>query len=153
MKLLYGVAALAFASSALARTNVPYPTEKVAEFVIDKLDVTTLPSAIRPQYEKAKKTFSDYGFVTRQLNDKTAIIETTPSGSQINIRVLQQDPAGIFVCVAGSERNANKEHIQRVLFLKLKDANGLLNGRESSKEFDGCPAIGGADNDSAAGSY
>jgi hypothetical protein len=152
-KLLYGVAALAFASVALASTSLPYLTEKVAEFVIDKLDVTTLPSAIRPKHEKAKKTFSDYGYVTRQLDEKEAIIETTPNGQQIDIRVLQQEPAGIYVCVAGSEKNANKEHIQRVLFLKLKDVNGLLKSKESIREFTGCPAIGGADNDSAANSY
>jgi hypothetical protein len=153
MKLLYGVAALAFASVAQARTNVPYPTERVAEFVVDKLDVTTLPSAIRPKHEKAKKTFNDYGYVTRPLDDKEAIIETTPNGQQINIRVLQQEPAGIYVCVASSEKNANKEHIQRVLFLRLKDVNGLLKSKESIREFTGCPVIGGADNDSAASSY
>ena len=36
----------------------------------------------------------------------------------------------------------------RVLLLKLKD--GLLKGRETWKEFDGCPVIGGADKDSAS---
>ena len=75
-KLLYGVAALAFTSVALASTNVPYPTEKVAEFVVDKLDVTTLPSAIRPKHEKAKATFSDYGYVTRQLDEKLRLLAT-----------------------------------------------------------------------------
>jgi hypothetical protein len=153
MKLLGGVLALACAPVALAGNNVSYPKENVAEFVVEKLDVATLPSAIRPKHEKAKKTLSDYGYVTRQLDDKEAIIETTPSGSQINIRVLQQEPAGIYVCVASSEKNANREHIQRVLFLKLKKENGLLNSRISLKEFDSCPEIGGADNDSAAGSY
>jgi hypothetical protein len=153
MKLLYGVAALALASVAQARTNVPYPTEKVAEFVVDKLDVTTLPSAIRPRHQKAKKTFHDYGYVTRPLDDKEAIIEMTPSGQQINIKVLQQEPAGIYVCVASSEKNANKEHIRRVLFLRLKDVNGLLKSKESNREFISCPVIGGADNDSAASSY
>jgi hypothetical protein len=153
MKLFCGVLALACVPAALAGNNVSYPTEDVAEFVVKKLDVTTLPSAIRPKHEKAKKTLSDYGYVTRQLDDKEAVIETTPSGSQINIRVLQQEPAGIYVCVAGSEKNANKEHIQRVLFLKLKEANGLLTSRVSFREFDTCPDIGGGDNDSAAGSY
>jgi hypothetical protein len=152
-KLLYGIAALTFTSVVLANSNVPYPTEKVAEFVVEKLDVTTLPSAIRPKLEKAKRTFSDYGYVTRQLDEREAIIETTPSGQQIEIRIIQQEPTGIYVCVAGSEKNANKGHIQRVLLLKLKDVNGLLKSRESSRDFTGCPVIGGADNDSAASSY
>ena len=151
MKLLSGLAALAFASVALARINVPYPTEKVAELVVGKLDVTTFPSGIRPKKEKAKKTFNDYGYVPRQLDDKEAIIETTSGGSQISIRVLQQEPAGIYVCVAGSEKNANEEHVQRVLFLKMKDANGLLKSRETFKEFSSCPVIGGTDD--SAGPY
>jgi len=29
-----------------------------------------------------------------------------------------------------------------VFLLKLKNANGLLKGRESSKKFAGCPVIG-----------
>lgn len=111
-KLLYGVVALTFTSVALARTNVPYPTEKMAEFVVDKLDVTTLPSAIRPKHEKAKKTFSDYSYVASQLGDKEAILETRPSGQQIDIKVLQQESAGIYVCLTGLESNANKEHIR-----------------------------------------
>lgn len=151
MKLLSGLTALVFASVALAKTNVPYPTERVAEFVVGKLDVTTLPSAIRPKHEKGKKTFTDYGYESRGLDDKEAIIETTSGGSQISIRVLQQKPAGIYVCVAGSENNANEVQVQRVLFLKMKDANGLLKSRETFQEFSSCPVIGG--NDDSAVSY
>ena len=153
MKLLHAIAVLALASSALARTNEMNLTEKAVEFVVDKLDVTTLPSTIRPKHEKAKKTFSDYGYATRQLDEKEAIIEPTPSGPRINIRVLQRESTGIYVCVAGTQKNTNKEHIQRVLFLKLRNSNGLLKSRESFKEFSSCPVIGGSDNDSAASSY
>jgi hypothetical protein len=153
MQLLYGVAVLALASSALARTNEMNFTEKAVEFVVDKLDVTTVPSTIRPKHEKAKKTFSDYGYATRQLDEKEAIIEPTPNGPQINIRVLQRETKGIYVCVAGTQKNTNKERIQRVLFLKLRNSNGLLKSRESFKEFSSCPVIGGSDNDSAASSY
>jgi len=32
-----------------------YPKEKVAEFVVEKLDVTSIPSAIRPKREKGKR--------------------------------------------------------------------------------------------------
>lgn len=152
MKLTCGVIALACVPAALAGNDVPFPREKVAEFVVDKLDVTTFPSAIRPKHEKAKKTFTDYGYVPRQLDDKEAIIETTSGGLQISIRVLQQGPAGIHVCVAGSEKNAKKESIQRVLLLKMKGANGLLKSRETFKEFSSCPVIGGTD-DSAVGYY
>jgi hypothetical protein len=154
MKLLCGVIALASASVALARNTVPYPKEKVAEFVAEKLDVTTLPSAIRPKRDKGKKTFGDYGYVTRQLDEKEAVVEATPGGSQIKIRILEQKASGIYVCVAGPGPNASSGgQIQRVFLLKLKNTSALLKGRESWKEFDGCPVIGGSDHDSTPDSY
>ena len=142
MKLFCGVIALACVPAALAGNNVPYPKENVADFVVKKLDVTTLPSPIRPKPEKGKKTFGDYGYATHQLDEKEALVERTPGGSQINVRILEQKSSGVYVCVQGSGKNAASGQIQRVYFLKLKNANGLLKGRESWKEFDGCPAIG-----------
>jgi hypothetical protein len=56
-----GVMALACVPVTLASNNVPYPQKNVVEFVVEKLDVTTLPSTIRPKPEKRKKTFDDYG--------------------------------------------------------------------------------------------
>jgi hypothetical protein len=152
MKLLCGVLALACGSMALASKNAHYPKERMAEFVVEKLNVTTLPSTIRPKPEKKKKTFGDYGYVTRRLDDKEALVEATPGGAQINIRILEQKGSGIYVCVEGPGKNASSGQIQRVLLLKLKNANGLLKGRESWKEFDGCPVIG-VDPASAGGSY
>ena len=142
MKLFYGVIALACVPVALAGNNVSYHKENVAEFVVEKLDVTTLPPTIRPTPQKNKKTFADYGYLARQLNDKEALVEASPGGSQINIRVLEQKSSGIYVCVQGPGENAVSGQIQRVYFLKLKNANGLLKGRQSWKEFDGCPVIG-----------
>jgi len=142
MKLFCGVIALACVPAVLAGNNVPYPKENVEDFVVKKLDVTTLPSPIRPKPEKGKKTFGDYGYATHQLDEKEALVERTPGGSQINVRILEQKSSGIYVCVQGPGENAASGQIQRVYFLKLKNANGLLKGRESWKEFDGCPAIG-----------
>ncbi len=152
MKLICGVMALACVPVALAGNNVSYPKENVAEFVVEKLDVTTLPPTIRPKPEKNKKTFGDYSYVTRQLDDKEGLVEAAPGGSQINIRILEQKLSGIYVCVQGPGKNASSGQIQRVYFLKLKNANGLLKGRESWKEFNGCPVIG-ADPASGGDSY
>ena len=152
MKVLCGVLALACVPVALARNNAAVPSEKVAEFVVEKLDITTLPSSIRPKPEKKKKTFSDYGFVTRHVEEKEALVEATPGGAQINIRILEQKESQIYVCVQGPGQNASSGQIQRVFLLKLKNADGLLVGRESWKEFSGCPVIG-ADPASAGDSY
>ena len=140
--------------AALAGNNAPYPKEKVAEFVVEKLDVTTLPPAIRPKREKGKKTFGDYSYATRQVDEKEALVEAAPGGAQISIRILKQEASGIYVCAGNAGKDESDGHIQRVLLLKLKESNGLLKSRESSKEFNGCPVIGGTDNsDSAASSY
>lgn len=152
MKLFWGVLALACVPAVLAGNNVPYPTESVAEFVVKKLDVTTLPSLIRPKPEKKKKTFGDYGYVTHQLDQKQVLIEATPGGTQINIRILEQKASGIYICVESHGKDASSRQIQRVFMLKQKNADGLLKGRESWKKFSGCPVIG-ADPASAAASY
>ena len=144
MKLFCGVIGLACVPAMVAAADSPYPKEKVAEFVVEKLDVTTLPPVIRPKREKGKKTFAEYGYVTRQIGDKEAALEGTPKTSQINIRVLEQESSGIFVCVGGQAKDGSS-HIQRVYLLKMKGANSLLKGRESWREFDGCPVVGSVD--------
>jgi hypothetical protein len=62
-------------------------------------------------------------------------------------------PESTSAYVKGPGQTANSGPIQRVLLLKLKNANGLLKARESSKEFSGCPVLGGDGPDSSAGSY
>jgi len=115
--------------------------------VAEKLDVTTLPASIRPKPEKRKKTFGDYGYMTQFVDGSQIHAEATPGGTHINIRILEETTSEIYVCVE-TEGLKESGRVQRVVLLKLKNANGLLKGRESWKEFDGCPVIGGADGDS-----
>jgi hypothetical protein len=151
MKSLCGMIALAAASVALANSTASFPKDKVTEYVVEKLDVTTLPTGLRPKRDHGKKTFSDYGYVTSSLDDNQVVV-ATPAGTQINIKVLEQKSSQIYVCVAGTgEKPTDK--IQRVFLLKLKDPGRLLKGRESWKEFDACPVIGGTDHDSTADAY
>ena len=151
MKLLSGLLTLACVPAAVAGNNAPLPKDNVAEFVAERLDVTTLPSSLRPKAQKSKKTFGDYGYVMRQLDDKQILIEETSAGSQVNIRILEQKASAIYVCVQAPGQDVNSGPVQRVLLLKLKNENGLLKGRESWKEFSGCPVLG-ADT-AAADSY
>lgn len=152
MKLLCGLMALACAPVALAGNGAAIPKEKATEFVAEKLDVTTLPSSIRPKPQKRKKTFGDYGYMTKLVDEKQILAEAAPGGAQIHISILELRASAIYVCVEGQGQNETNGHFQRVVLLKMKNANGFLKGRESSREFDVCPAIGGAD-DSTANSY
>jgi hypothetical protein len=148
MKVLCGLIVLTCVSLALARNNAAYPMQKVAEFLVEKLDVTTLPPEIQPKREKGKKTFEDYGYVTRKLDEKGVLLEAPHKGSQIAIRVLEQTAHGIYVCVDAQGLNTRNGRFQRMRLLERKNANELLQSRESWKEADGCPAIGGLDTDS-----
>ena len=148
MKVLCGVIALACAPFALARNDAAYPKERVAAFVIEKLDATSFPSAIRPKPEKGKKTFGDYGYATQRVSEDEAVVELAGK-SRISIRVLEQRNSGIYVCADGQGLGATGTRIQRVLLLKRKNTNGLLRSRDSLKEFPGCPVIGAGDSDNS----
>src|SRR6201984_2899077 len=151
MKLLHGVFALAFAPLAFAGNDAAYPTEKVAAFVFEKLDVTTLPSATRPKLVKSKKTFGDYGYVAREVDEKKALLDPPQGAAKVSSEVLETRKSGIFVCLNSQTSGKSGAQFQRVLLLKLK--GGLLKGRETWKKFDACPVIGGGNHDSSSSNY
>jgi hypothetical protein len=80
MKVMSGVFLLVCMPVAVPKSDEAYPKERVAEFVVERLDVTSIPSAIRPKREKRKKTFGDYGYVTRKLADNKALVEAPQGG-------------------------------------------------------------------------
>src|SRR5438270_5722351 len=102
---MVGIMGLISLPAAVEGNNAPYPKEKLAEFVIEKLDVTTLPTAIRLKRESGKKTFAEYGYVTLQIAEKEAIVEGA-GDSEINIRILEEKPLGLYVCI-GSQRKSS----------------------------------------------
>lgn len=152
IRVVFASAALACAPLALAERDAAYPKENVAAFVVEKLDVTSLPSAIRPKKEKRKKTLADYGYTVQMVEDDRATVEGAGGGKQLSFKVLDQKPSGIYVCVAEPDRGGGEAKTQSVILLKRKDSNALLKGRESFREFASCPVIGGGDSDSTASS-
>ncbi len=151
IKAMFAVAALAYAPLTFAGGNAAYPREKVAAFIVEKLDVTSLPLVYRPKLEKGKKTLADYIYTARKVEENEAIIEAEDGAKKLSIKVLDQTSSGIFVCVTEPGQNGGEAKTQSVILLKRKDSNGLLRGRESRREFASCPAIGGSD--STANSY
>jgi hypothetical protein len=149
-KVLLAVVALSYAPLAVAGNEAAYPKEKVAAFVVEKLDLTSLPSAFRPKKEKGKKTFADYGFTAQTVNENEAVIEAASGVRRLTIKVLEQKPSGIYVCVMEPGENGSQAKTQSVILLKRKDSNALLKGRASFREFDACPVIGGSDSSSSS---
>jgi hypothetical protein len=150
-KVLLAIMALSYVPLGVAGNKAEYPNEKVAEFVIEKLDVTSLPPAFRPKKENGKKTFADYGFTAQTMDENEAVIEAAGEAKRLAIKILDQQPSGIYVCVAEAGENGGQAKTQSVILVKRKDSNELLKGRESWREFAACPVIGGSD--STGGSY
>jgi hypothetical protein len=99
-KVLLAVLALSYAPLVVAGNEAAYPKEKVAAFVVEKMDLTSLPSAFRPKKEKGKKTLADYGFTAQRMDENEAIIEAPGGVRRLAIKVLDQKSSGIYVCVA-----------------------------------------------------
>jgi hypothetical protein len=147
---LLAVAALAYAPLGLAGNKGAYPTEKVAAFVAEKLDLTSLPSTFQLKKEKGKKTIADYGFIAQMVSENETVIQAASGGKKFAITILDQTSSGIYACVAEPGENGGTAKMQSVIFLKRKDANGLLKARESWREFAACPVIGGSDSTTSA---
>ena len=150
-KVALTVVALCYTPLVVAENKTDFPKERVAEFVFEKLDITSLPSAFRPKKEKGKRTFADYGFTAQSVSENEAIIEAPGGVSKLTIKVLGREPSGIYVCVAEPGPNGAATKMQSVVLLKRKDPNALLKGRASFREFAACPVIG--ESDSTADSY
>jgi hypothetical protein len=147
-KLVLVLAALSYAPLVVAGNEAAYPKVKVAAFVVEKMDLTSLPSAFRPKKEKGKKTLADYGFTAQRMDENDAIIEETGGVRRLAIKVLDQKSSGIYVCVAEPGENGGETRAQTVVRLKRKNPNALLKGRESFREFAACPVIGSSDSSS-----
>jgi hypothetical protein len=83
---------LSCALLATAGDKAACPTENVAQFVLERLDVTSLPSAFRPKKEKAKKTSADYGFSSQKVDENHAIIEAAGGATRRVIRSSTRHP-------------------------------------------------------------
>ena len=133
MKIMAGIMILACVPAAVAKANTVYPEGKLAEFVIEKMDVASFPSAIRPKLTKGKKTLGDYGYVTQKIDGREAVARAAQGSSEIALSVLEENQAGIYVCVSGKPKDWTTAASERVYLLKAKNADGLLKGREASK--------------------
>ena len=143
-KVLLAVVALSYSPLVVAGNEAAYPKEKVAAFVVEKLDLTSLPSEFRPKKEKGKKTLADYGFTAQRTDENEAIVEASGM-KRLTIKVLDEKSSGIYVCVTEPGENGGDTKAQSVVLLKRKNPNTLLKGRESFREFAACPVIGGTD--------
>jgi len=145
-KVLLAIVALSYAPLGVAGNKAEYPNERVAEFVIEKLDVNSLPSTFHPKKEKGKKTFADYGFTVQTVGETEAVLETLGGVKRLTIKVLDRKTSGIYVCVVAEPgENGGAAKSQSVVLLKRKDANTLLKVHGSFRDFAACPVIGGSD--------
>src|SRR5256884_9311337 len=99
-KIALALAALSYVPLAVAGNEAAYPKEKVAAFVVEKLDLTSFPSAFRPKKEKGKKTLADYGYTGQRIDENEAMSEGRGGVRRLAMKVLDQKSSGIYVCIA-----------------------------------------------------
>jgi hypothetical protein len=145
IKVVLGLAALSYAPLTVAGDKDLYPKERVTAFIVEKLDVTSLPAALRPKKEKGKKTFADYGFSAQEVDERETIVQAAGGPRKLSIKVLDQRSSGIYVCITEPGEIAGQAKMQSVVLLKRNDPNTLLKGRESWREFAACPVVGAAE--------
>jgi hypothetical protein len=144
VKIMAGTMILACVPVAVAKANTVYPEGKLAEFVIEKMDVASFPSAIRPKLPKGEKTLGDHGYVTQKIDDREAVARAAQGSSELRLACWRKTRLGFTFASAAKPKDGTTATLERVYLLKAKNADGLLKGREASKEFEGCPVIGGA---------
>ena len=144
IKVLLAVLFLSYAPLCLAGNKAEYPNEKIAKFVIDKLDVTSLPPGFWAKKVKGKKTLADYGFTAQTLNDNEVVIKTDEV-RKFAIHILDEKSSGIYACIGTPGVNESGTKTQSVIRLRMKDSKALLKGRESFREFAACPVLGESD--------
>jgi hypothetical protein len=144
-KVVLALAALSYTPITMAGDKDVYPRERVAEFIVEKLDVTSLPAALRPKKEKGKKTFADYRFTAQGMDEGETIIQAGGGTRKLSIKVLDQRSSGIYVCITELGQIAGQTKVQSVVLLKRNDSISLLKGRESWREFASCPVVGAAE--------
>ena len=145
VKVVLALAALSYAPLIVAGDKDVYPKERVTEFIVEKLDVTSLPAALRPKKEKGKKTFADYKFTAQEVDERETIIQAVGGARKLSIKVLDQRSSGIYVCITEPGQIAGQAKMQSVVLLKRNGPNALLKGRESWREFPACPVVGAAE--------
>jgi hypothetical protein len=142
IKFASAFALLAVAPIAFAGGKAAYPSEKIAGFVVEKLDLNSLPSELRPKKVKGQKTLADYGYSTQKVDEKEAIVGAPGNAPELSFKVLDATSSGIQVCVSIPEQDGAAPKTQSVVLLKRKNPNDLLKSRESSREFPSCPTVG-----------
>jgi hypothetical protein len=145
IKVVLALAALSYAPLTVAGDKGVYPSERVAEFIVEKLDVTSLPATLRPKKEKGKKIFADYGYSAQGVDEREITIQAVGGTRKLSIKVLDQRSSGIYVCIAEPGQIAGQAKMQSVVLLKWNGPNTLLKGRESWREFASCPVVGPAE--------
>src|SRR5882757_6198594 len=102
MKTKIGIAfgLLGWTSLALAAGKPAYPKQNVAAFVVDKLDVNSLPAAFRPKKQKGKFTLADYGYKAEKVDENEAVVERSDSSMTFSIKILDSQSSGIYACVS-----------------------------------------------------
>jgi len=153
VELILATALLGYIPSAIAGEKVSYPAERVAAFVVDNLDATSLPPVFRAKKEKGKKTFAEYHYTTQKLDETKALLQPSTGEPALAISILEKTSSGIYACMATVAQDGGAPTAQSVVLMKRKESSALLKVHDSWREFASCPAIGAGESSLATSQY
>lgn len=128
--------------TALVAGEAPrYPKDKLAQFVIDKLDVTSFGNSIGPRRESGKTSFRDYGVVARTVKDNEAHLEEADGNWNFYITILKRTDSGIYICFEDRGAFPSTYHTVGPLLLTRPDSKSLLKAAQTKAAFKNCPVF------------
>jgi hypothetical protein len=130
-----------FCATGCATTPL-YPSQGIARFVVENLDVTSFPSSIGPRREKGKIYFKDYGLVEKTVTESAAELAEKGGGWRFSIKVLEHSKSGILICLEDQATNGGTYHTQTVLSLRRETDKGPLRAEKRDVTHKDCPVFG-----------
>ena len=135
------VALVAFVTAASPHDIPKLPAAKLMSYILDHLDVRTFPSSIGPRREANKVTFSDYGFMPREISGDKAVLTNLQKDWFFTVRVLEQGRSSILICVSDEAADGGTYHATYPLILAMADDGQHLRGKESPAQRSNCQKV------------
>jgi len=106
--------------------EIGFPSERSAQFVVERLDVTSFPNSMGPRREQGKTTLLDYGYgIVTYHGEKDVVLKSQERDWTIGVTVLSQGESGAVICWTDKAENGGSYNVQTALKVRL-EANGRL---------------------------
>jgi hypothetical protein len=116
-----------------------FPKSKIAQYIVDHLDVTSFSLSIGPRREKAKVTFGDYGIRPTKIESEAAVLKPADGSWEFDLKILSRTETTALICLRDFAQNGGSYDAQAALMLVWdKSAKTLISDKRKYVSQD-CP--------------